>query len=164
MADIQQITGAALIAIGAFFYLVGAIGIYRMPDVFTRMHAASVSETLGVGLLLIGMMFLAGLSLVSVKLAIILGIIYFTSPAATHALAQAALHEGIKPEGVGDEILVGSGAHPGPEKTGRRTEKRKKSPPKRPPKKSVELAAKRKSAGKTSPKRKPSSARRRTRS
>lgn len=164
MAGIQEIIGGALIAVGAFFYLVGAIGIYRMPDVFTRMHAASVSETLGVGLLLIGMMFLAGLTLVTLKLAIILGIIFFTSPMATHALAQAALHEGIKPAGVGNQVLVGPGAHPGPEKIGRRTEKRKKSPPKKPPKKTVRMAPKRKSPAKTSNKRKSGTAKRRTRS
>lgn len=137
MAELPEIIGGTLIAIGAFFYLVGAIGIYRMPDVFTRMHAASVSETLGVGLLLIGMMFLAGFTLVTVKLAIILGVIFFTSPVATHALAQAALHEGIKPEGVGNEVLVGPGAHPGPEQIGRKTSKREQSPPNRPPEKTA---------------------------
>ncbi|MCH8240036.1 MAG: monovalent cation/H(+) antiporter subunit G [Proteobacteria bacterium] len=110
MADIQEMAGGALIAAGAFFYVVGALGLYRMPDVFTRMHAVGISDTVGVGLLLTGMMFLAGFSLVTVKLAIILGIILFTSPIATHALAQAALHEGIVPMGVGTEVLLGPGA------------------------------------------------------
>lgn len=164
MAEVQEIIGGGLIAVGAFFYLVGAIGIYRMPDVFTRMHAASVSETLGVGLLLVGMMFLAGLTLVTVKLAIILGVIFFTSPMATHALAQAALHEGIKPEGVGNEVLVGPGAHPGPEKIGRKVAKRTKAPPKRAPKKTEKMSPKRNPAGKTASRRKPTPAKRRTRS
>ena len=149
MSGIQDIAGGLLIVIGAFFYLVGAIGIYRMPDVFTRMHAASVSETLGVGLLIAGMMILAGFTLVTVKLAIILGIIAITSPIATHALAQAALHEGIKPAGVGDEVLVGPGAHEGPEKIGKKVAKRKKAPPKRPPRKTQKLAPKRKPAKKS---------------
>lgn len=118
MDGAQDIVGGILILVGAFFYVVGAIGIYRMPDVFTRMHAASVSETLGVGFLVIGMMVLAGFTLVSAKLAIILAVILFTSPIATHALAQAALHEGISPYGVGDEVLIGPGAHPGPERIG----------------------------------------------
>lgn len=164
MAGVQDIAGAALIAIGAFFYLVGAIGIYRMPDVFTRMHAASVSETLGVAFLLVGMMFLAGVSLVTVKLAIILGIILFTSPIATHALAQAALNEGIKPAGVGDEVLIGPGAHPGPELIGRQTEKRKKAPPRRSQRKTEKLTPRRKPATKTARRRKASGAKGRTRS
>ena len=120
MAWLSDIIGGVLILAGAFFFVVGAIGIYRMPDVFARMHAAGISDTVGAGLLLIGMMFLSGFSFfVTVKLAIILGIIFFTSPIATHALAQAALHEGLEPMGVGKKILTGPGAHSGPETIGR---------------------------------------------
>ena len=86
----------ALVA-GGFFYLVGAIGLIRMPDVFTRMHATSVSETLGVGLLMLGMLIQAGPTLVGVKLLITLGVLLVTGPVATHALARAALHDGEKP-------------------------------------------------------------------
>ncbi len=86
----------ALVA-GGFFYLVGAIGLIRMPDVFTRMHATSVSETLGVGLLMLGMLIQAGLTLVGVKLLITLGVLLVTGRVATHALARAALHDGEKP-------------------------------------------------------------------
>lgn len=128
MAELQDIAGGLLILVGAFFYLVGAIGIYRMPDVYTRMHAASVSETLGVGLLILGMMVLAGFTLVTAKLAIILGIILFTSPIATHAVAQAALHEGIKPAGVGNDILIGPDADDRPEKIGKKVVRRQKTP------------------------------------
>ena len=59
-----------------------------MPDFFTRVHAASVTETLGAGLLLLGLILKAGLTLVSVKLAIIGVLIYFASPTASHALAS----------------------------------------------------------------------------
>ena len=86
-----------LIAAGSFFVVVGATGLVRMPDVFTRMHAAGILDTVGAGLMLIGMMVASGLTLVSLKLLIILAIILFTSPAATHALAQAALHAGLEP-------------------------------------------------------------------
>jgi len=112
MAGIGEIIGGGLIILGAFFYVVGAIGIYRMPDVFTRMHAAGISDTAGAGLLIFGMMCLAGFSLVTVKLAIILGVIFFTSPIATHALAQAALHAGLEPILASKKILIGPGAHP----------------------------------------------------
>lgn len=85
------------IAAGSFFYVVGAIGVVRMPDVFARMHAAGISDTVGAGLLIGGMMIEAGLTLVAVKLLIILLVILFTSPVATHALAQAALQSGCVP-------------------------------------------------------------------
>ncbi|MEM7507538.1 MAG: monovalent cation/H(+) antiporter subunit G [Pseudomonadota bacterium] len=82
---------------GGFFFLVGAVGLNRMPDVFTRMHATSVSETLGVGLMILGMCLQAGLTLVTVKLFFILVVLWFTGAVATHALARAALHDGEKP-------------------------------------------------------------------
>lgn len=87
----------ALILSGAFFYVVGAIGLVRMPDLFTRLHGASVLDTLGGSLMLVGMMVAGGFSLVTVKLVIILAVIIFTSPVATHALAQAALHSDVEP-------------------------------------------------------------------
>ncbi|MEM8743869.1 MAG: monovalent cation/H(+) antiporter subunit G [Pseudomonadota bacterium] len=126
MSAVADVIGGILILAGAFFFVVGAVGIYRMPDVFARMHAAGISDTVGAGLLLIGMMFLSGFDfLVTVKLAIILGIIFFTSPIATHALAQAALHEGLEPTGVGKKILIGPGADAEPETIGRPKTKEK---------------------------------------
>jgi multicomponent Na+:H+ antiporter subunit G len=82
---------------GSFFVLVGAIGLVRMPDVYTRMHAASVMETLGAGLLIVGLMIQAGLGLVTLKLLFLLALFFFAGPVASHALAQAALHEGVEP-------------------------------------------------------------------
>ena len=87
----------AFILSGSFFVLVGAIGLVRMPDLYTRMHAASVSETLGGGLLFLGLMLQAGLTLVTVKLLVLLALFFFAGPVASHALAQAALHEGVEP-------------------------------------------------------------------
>ena len=87
----------ALILLGSFFTVVGALGLVRMPDVFTRMHAASVTETLGVGFLILGMCMQAGLSLVTLKLFFLLALFFFTAPVVTHALAQACMHEGIRP-------------------------------------------------------------------
>ena len=88
----------ALILAGSFFTIVGAVGLLRMPDVYTRMHAASVTDTLGAGFLLLGLMVQAGLGLVTLKLLFILILFFFTGPVATHALAQAALRAGIKPK------------------------------------------------------------------
>ncbi|MCC2111913.1 MAG: monovalent cation/H(+) antiporter subunit G [Hyphomicrobiales bacterium] len=97
MTVVIDLLSWALLLAGGFFIVVGAIGINRMPDVFTRMHAASVSDTLGAGFLLIGMMLQAGFSLVTVKLIVIFMLLFFQSPLATHALTQAALYVGLKP-------------------------------------------------------------------
>lgn len=69
----------------------------RMPDFYTRMHAASVIETLGAGLILAGLCLQAGLTLVTVKLLMIGLLILFASPTATHALARAAMVRGLRP-------------------------------------------------------------------
>jgi multicomponent Na+:H+ antiporter subunit G len=95
---VLDIASWALILAGSFFTIVGAIGLVRMPDVYTRMHAASVTDTLGAGLLLAGLMLQAGLDLVTLKLLFILILFFFMAPVATHALAQAALHAGIEPQ------------------------------------------------------------------
>ncbi|BCP52766.1 hypothetical protein K32_13830 [Kaistia sp. 32K] len=102
MALITQIIAGLFLFAGAFFLIAGAIGMNRMPDLFTRMHAASVADTLGVSLMLIGMVFLAGFSLVSVKLALLLAFLLFMGPVASHALAAAALQAGVKPVLAGD--------------------------------------------------------------
>ena len=92
-----EIVGAVFMFVGCVFALTGSVGVLRMPDFFTSMHAASVTDTLGAGLVLAGLMLQAGLTLVTAKLAIIVLLIFFTSPAATHALAKAALVRGVKP-------------------------------------------------------------------
>jgi len=68
-----------------------------MPDVFTRMHAASIGDTMALGLMCVGMMLQAGLTIITIKLALILLFIFFVSPTTTHALAKAAIAGGVKP-------------------------------------------------------------------
>ncbi len=85
------------LVVGGLFCVIGAIGLLRMPDFYTRMHAASVIETLGAGFILLGLLLQSGLSLVSVKLLIMGVLIFFASPTATHALARAAMVRGQKP-------------------------------------------------------------------
>ena len=85
------------LVLGGSFVLIGGIGVVRFPDLFTRMHAASLTDTLGAGLILTGLMFQAGFAIPLAKLVLILLLILFTSPASTHALAKAALHSGVRP-------------------------------------------------------------------
>ena len=82
---------------GGFFCVVGAVGMLRMPDFYTRLHAASVTETLGAGLMLAGLLLQAGLTLVGAKLVMMGLLIFFASPTATHALARAAMTRGLEP-------------------------------------------------------------------
>lgn len=90
MNTVVDIVSAAALLAGAFFAVVGCIGLVRMPDRFTRMHAASVTDTLGAGLLLFGLLLQAGFTLNAAKLVMLGLLIFFASPTATHALARAA--------------------------------------------------------------------------
>lgn len=97
MSAVLDILGWILLCAGGFFCVVGAFGLNRMPDVFTRMHATSVSDTLGVGLLIAGMAVQTSDWTVWVRLVIIVIVLYVTGAVSSHALARAALHDGEKP-------------------------------------------------------------------
>jgi multicomponent Na+:H+ antiporter subunit G len=97
MSAAIDIASWILLVSGGLFCIVGGIGLLRMPDFYTRVHAASVTDTLGVGLILAGLVLQAGWTLVTAKLIVIGLLVFFTSPAATHALARAALGRGLEP-------------------------------------------------------------------
>jgi multicomponent Na+:H+ antiporter subunit G len=103
MNVLLDIASWVLLSAGGLFCIVGALGMLRMPDFYTRVHAASVTDSLGAGLVLAGLILQAGASLVAVKLIIIGLLIFFTSPAAAHALAKAALGRGLQPLLDGEE-------------------------------------------------------------
>ena len=93
---LEFVAGACLLG-GATFLVIGAIGLLRLPDFFTRIHATGVIDTMGAGLALVGLMILAGWTMPAVKLVLILGFMLLTGPTATHALAKAALHARLNP-------------------------------------------------------------------
>ncbi|MEE9390954.1 MAG: monovalent cation/H(+) antiporter subunit G [Planctomycetota bacterium] len=82
---------------GGAFLIIGALGILRFPDIYTRMHAASIIDTMGAFLILLGLAFQAGLTLALVKLFMIFFLFLVTSPTAAHALAKSALARGVEP-------------------------------------------------------------------
>lgn len=86
-----------LMTAGGAFVLIGTLGIVRFPDVYSRMHAAGITDTLGSGLLFAGMMMQAGFTLITVKLLLVYAFLLFTSPASTYALANAAYNRGLQP-------------------------------------------------------------------
>lgn len=87
----------ALLLGGGVFCVIGAVGMVRMPDFYTRVHAASVVDTLGAGLMLVGLLLQAGLTLIGAKLVMIGLLLLVASPTATHALVRAAMHRGVTP-------------------------------------------------------------------
>lgn len=102
MDSVREIVSMVLILAGSGFSVVGGIGIVRLPDLYTRMHGAGITDTLGAGLILLGLMFQGEGPLIVIKLIMILGFLWFTSPTSTHALAKSALAHGVKPRLAGD--------------------------------------------------------------
>jgi multicomponent Na+:H+ antiporter subunit G len=97
MELVLDLVSWGFILVGCFFMIVSAVGILRMPDIYTRLHVAGIADTMGADLILTGLLFQAGLSLVSVKILLILLFLFLTSPVSTHAVARAALQGGVKP-------------------------------------------------------------------
>jgi len=87
-----------LLIAGGVFVFIGGVGALRMPDFYTRMHAASLTDTLGTILILLGIILQAGLSLAAIKLAAITVFLLLTCPTAAYALANAARLSGLTPE------------------------------------------------------------------
>ena len=87
-----------LLLIGGGFVLIGGIGTLRLPNFYTRMHAASLTDSMATLLILSGIMLQAGWSLATIKLFAILVFLLLTGPTASYALANAALLSGMKPE------------------------------------------------------------------
>ncbi len=99
MADLMlDILSGILLLTGGLFGMLGGLGLLRFPDFYTRLHAAGVTDTLCALLIVGGLTLQSGLSLLTVKLLLILLFLLFTAPTASHALARAALIDGVEPE------------------------------------------------------------------
>lgn len=81
--------------LGAFFSLTGALGLFKFPDFFTRIHAASVTDSIAALLIILGLILRTEFDLVAVKLLFIMVFLLLTSPTASHALAKSARHGGL---------------------------------------------------------------------
>ena len=97
MDIIVNLISALCLLLGSFLCLSGGIGIIRFPDFYTRMHAVGVTDTLGAGMILIGLMLQTTEGLVVLKLLLILVMTIFISPVASHALAKAAFRNDLAP-------------------------------------------------------------------
>ena len=97
MESIVDVASWICLLVGSFFAVVGGIGIVRLPDFFCRIHGGGITDTMGAGLVLLGLMLHAGNGLVMVKLLIILFFLLVSSPTSAHALARAAISHGLDP-------------------------------------------------------------------
>ena len=97
-----------LLCLGGAFVLIGGIGTLRLPGFYTRLHAASLTDTMATILIFTGMMLQAGFSLAALKLGAIMLFLLLTGPTASYALANAALQSGMRPaaehDGGGSEV------------------------------------------------------------
>ena len=87
----------ALILVGLFFLLVAAIGVLRFPDVYTRSHAVSLTDSLGAFFLLGGLALYEGFSTNLVKILVVLVLLYLLNPVIAHATVRSAYRSGLQP-------------------------------------------------------------------
>lgn len=95
--DVLNLLSWVCLVLGSVLGIIGGIGMHRLPDFYTRLHAAGITDTLCAALFLLGLGFQAGLTLASFKLFLIFAFIFLTSPTASHSLANAAMLGGLKP-------------------------------------------------------------------
>ena len=93
----MSIAGTVLLGLGLFFMAVTAIGLVRLPDFFSRVHSVSKSETLGIALVLLGLIAHQGFDQTSLKLGLIALFVFITNPVAAHVLTRSAVRSGPMP-------------------------------------------------------------------
>lgn len=97
----MSVLAAGCITVGLFFLVVAAIGMVRLPDVFSRSHALALTDTMGAMLVLIGLALYQGFTLTSFKTLIVLVLLLLLNPVISHATLRAALRAGVKTSGEG---------------------------------------------------------------
>lgn len=95
---LRTILACLSIVTGLFFVLAGTLGVLRLPDFYTRLHAAGMTDTLGAELVLFGLIIQSGFTQMSLKLLLVAFFLLLTSPTATHAIAYAAHKAGLEPK------------------------------------------------------------------
>jgi multicomponent Na+:H+ antiporter subunit G len=91
------VAAVVLVCAGLFFHLVAVLGILRLPDFFTRVHAVGKGDTLGIGLVVLGLAVHEGWTLATAKMILIIAFYFLANPTAAHALGRAALKTGLAP-------------------------------------------------------------------
>ncbi len=94
---IQQLAGGLFMVVGLLFMFLGSLGILRLPDFYSRTHAASKVDTVGIMVVLLGIAILEGFTINTAKIGLAIVFLTLTNPVAAHALARAAMRHGFKP-------------------------------------------------------------------
>ncbi|MFO8088928.1 MAG: monovalent cation/H(+) antiporter subunit G [Desulfatiglandaceae bacterium] len=97
MTLLQNILSVLLVCMGIFFMLVGSIGILRLPDFYSRTHAVSMSDALGISSVMLGLIVYEGFTQSSLKLLLIILFVALSNPIGSHALSRAAYIKKVKP-------------------------------------------------------------------
>lgn len=105
LAGLLDILSWGCLLSGGFLGFSGAVGLFRFPDFFTRLHAASVTDTLATGLIVLGLILQANSLMMVFKLGLVLAILLYTSPTSAHSLGKSAIRDGLRPL-QGDEARV----------------------------------------------------------
>ena len=87
----------ALLGFGSLMILTGGIGLLRLPDFFSRMHGAGLTDTIGAGSVILGLILESGFSAPTVRLVLVLLFLWYTSPVGGYAISRAALEKGVRP-------------------------------------------------------------------
>jgi multicomponent Na+:H+ antiporter subunit G len=87
----------AFVFAGMFFFLAGTVGLLRFPDVYSRLHALSKADNLGLGLVVVGLAIRAESLLDVVHLLLIWLLVLLASATTAHVISRGALHLGIRP-------------------------------------------------------------------
>ena len=95
--SVTEWISVVLIVLGIGFMAIGSIGVIRLPDFYSRTHAASKTDTLGILLVIVGLMVLEGFTINMGKLSFVLLFVALANPIGSHALARAAMDSGLKP-------------------------------------------------------------------
>lgn len=98
METIIQIFSIVLFVFGAFFFFVGTVGLIRLPSAITRVHATTKADTLGLGLIIIGLILIIGFNVTSLKLLLVLIFVWITNPTAAHMITKAMVNKKSKKE------------------------------------------------------------------
>lgn len=94
---LTEMISTAVLCLGAFFFIAGTVGLLRFPDVYTRLHALTKADNVGLGLVVAGLALQAPSPAVAGKLLLIWLLVVVASATACHLVAQAALRRGIVP-------------------------------------------------------------------
>ena len=106
LSVVVDILSWASFIVGGFFLFIGSLGMVRLVDFWARLHAASIIDSAGVGLILFGLMLQGGFTLITAKLVLIVLFLFITGPTASHAVANAAFMSGSRPHEMVEDVTA----------------------------------------------------------